>query len=298
MASISPESLRPVPDGRAAVDRQVFSTGLVAVGAFRCAPTHPLFRETGPIVNHCVVFPRTSAVISPSGFRSFIGDRTVVSVYNAGQAYSRRALSPQGDFCDYFDVEADTLRDLVAALDPAAADRPRTFTVSHVRGQPSWYLRQRRLFRAASDPAAGVDALELEERVLALVGEVARAMTKAQRSERPETAERTGARRRQEVADAARELLARRATEPLTLQAIARAIGVSVFHLCRAFREVTGTTMHRYRDHLRLTQALEWIDASADLSAVALAAGYSSHSHFTAAFRRTFGVTPSAARRG
>jgi AraC-like DNA-binding protein len=298
MDSISRESLRPIPDGRAAVDRQVFSTGLVAVGAFRCAPTHPLFRETGPIVNHCVVFPRTSAEISPSGFRSFIGDRTVVSVYNAGQAYSRRAISPQGDFCDYFDVEADTLRDLVAALDPAAADRPNTFTVSHVPGHPSWYLRQRRLFRAASDPATGIDTLELEERVLALVEDVARVMAKVSSLAHRDTGAHAGARRRQDVADAARELLARRATEPLTLQAIARAIGVSVFHLCRAFREVTGTTMHRYRDQLRLTQTLEWIDAGTDLSAVALAAGYSSHSHFTAAFRRTFGVTPSAARRG
>lgn len=142
--------------------------------------------------------------------------------------------------------------------------------VSHVPGRPAWYLRQRRLFRAASDPTAGSDALALEEHILALVDD---------------------------VATAARELLARRATEPLTLEAIARAVGVSSFHLCRAFREVTGVTLHQYRDVLRLTQALEWIDAGADLSAIALEAGYSSHSHFTSAFRRTFGVTPSAARR-
>ncbi|MFN2634452.1 MAG: helix-turn-helix domain-containing protein [Thermoanaerobaculia bacterium] len=31
---------------------------------------------------------------------------------------------------------------------------------------------------------------------------------------------------------------------------------------------------------------------------MALALGYSSHSHFSASFRREFGVTPSAARAG
>jgi AraC-like DNA-binding protein len=44
--------------------------------------------------------------------------------------------------------------------------------------------------------------------------------------------------------------------------------------------------------------ALERLDAGErDLTRLALDLGYSSHSHFTDAFRRSFGVTPSTARK-
>ena len=49
---------------------------------------------------------------------------------------------------------------------------------------------------------------------------------------------------------------------------------------------------------MRLRTALERAaDPGADLTDLALDLGYSSHSHFTAAFRKAFGVTPSAFRR-
>jgi AraC-like DNA-binding protein len=95
-----------------------------------------------------------------------------------------------------------------------------------------------------------------------------------------------------------RALLALRLGEPVTLEDVGRAVGVSPFHLCRLFRAVTGTTIARYRHTLRLRAALERVARpDADLSAVALDHGYSSHSHFTAAFRREFGMTPTEFRR-
>ena len=55
--------------------------------------------------------------------------------------------------------------------------------------------------------------------------------------------------------------------------------------------------VHAYRAKLRLRASLELLEAGAvDLSALAGDLGYSSHSHFSAAFRREFGVTPSAFR--
>jgi AraC-like DNA-binding protein len=39
------------------------------------------------------------------------------------------------------------------------------------------------------------------------------------------------------------------------------------------------------------------IDTSRDLAAIGVDLGFSSHSHFTAAFRACFGVTPSTLRR-
>jgi AraC-like DNA-binding protein len=84
----------------------------------------------------------------------------------------------------------------------------------------------------------------------------------------------------------------------LTLTRIAAALGVSVFHLCRSFRRATGLTLHGYRDEVRLRMALERLEqGEGDLTRLGLELGYSSHSHFTAAFRRSFGRPPSAARK-
>ena len=286
-------ALRPVPDTAADIDRFVFETDLVAVGAFRCHPDHALFGDTGPIGNHCVVFPRTSSVIEPEGFRRFVGDQAVVAVYNTGQQYRRRMLSPAGDHCDYFAVAEGALRDTVSRHDPRAAERARVFAVSHVPGQSAWYLRQRQIFRRVSSDVA-VDPVEIEELVLLLVADVVSQMSRGVR--RP-TADYRSTRRHLELVEAVLAILALRAGDRLTLSDLAAATGTSPFHLCRVFRTVTGVTLHQRREQLRLAWALKMIEDGCDLTTVALEVGYSSHSHFTAAFRRAFGVTPSAVGR-
>jgi len=56
--------------------------------------------------------------------------------------------------------------------------------------------------------------------------------------------------------------------------------------------------LHAYRNQLRLRAALESLaERHADLTGIALDLGFSSHSHFTETFRRTFGRTPSSVRR-
>jgi AraC family transcriptional regulator len=94
-----------------------------------------------------------------------------------------------------------------------------------------------------------------------------------------------------------------------------------VFHLARVFKARTGFSLHAYRTQLRLRAALERVaprhgagpalrlrsgqaprrgsghgGRDVDLIDIALDLGFSSHSHFTEAFRRNFGTTPSAVR--
>jgi AraC-like DNA-binding protein len=82
---------------------------------------------------------------------------------------------------------------------------------------------------------------------------------------------------------------------------VARLAGVanlSPFHLCHVFREAVGTSIYDYVMHERLAQTLDAVlDCGDDLTAIALDAGFASHSHFTARFRRFFGCTPAALRR-
>jgi AraC family transcriptional regulator len=83
---------------------------------------------------------------------------------------------------------------------------------------------------------------------------------------------------------------------PVRLIDVARAVGVSPAYLTDLFRRVEGVPLHGYLTQLRLARALVELPNAADLTTLALALGFSSHSHFTAAFRRGFGCTPSQFR--
>jgi len=276
-----------------AADRVVFSTECVTIGAFRCAPDHPSFRNSGPIRDDCFVFPRTTVVIQHGNARPFVADPTIVTLYNRQQQYERRAVSADGDRCDWFAVSPDLLRDAVLFRDPAAADDERPIRFTHAPADAVTYLAQRRLFVEAST-SGDAEPLDVEERVVALLGRV---LNLAYGRER---ARSSGQRlpHASELADAAKRWVAPRVTQRLTLTRIAGALGCSAFHLCRSFHRATGLTLHAYRDEVRLRLGLERLeDGESDLSRLALDLGYSSHSHFTAAFHRSFGTPPSRARK-
>jgi len=55
-------------------------------------------------------------------------------------------------------------------------------------------------------------------------------------------------------------------------------------------------TLTQFRHSIRLRMALELLRSRRGLTEIALDLGYTSHSHFTAAFRNYFGITPSRYR--
>jgi AraC-like DNA-binding protein len=54
--------------------------------------------------------------------------------------------------------------------------------------------------------------------------------------------------------------------------------------------------LYRYQLQLRLARALDLLEGDVDLSSLAQDLGFSSHSHFAAAFRQAYGRSPSAFR--
>lgn len=94
----------------------------------------------------------------------------------------------------------------------------------------------------------------------------------------------------------AKEYLAAHVSAPIRLSHVARAVGTSPAYLTTIFSRVEGAPLHRYLVQLRLARALIEVPHANDLTALALDLGFSSHSHFTAAFRRAFGCTPSRFR--
>jgi AraC-like DNA-binding protein len=98
------------------------------------------------------------------------------------------------------------------------------------------------------------------------------------------------------VVERAKELLHAHCGERLSLEHIARAVGVSPVYLTQEFTRQEGIPLYRYQLRLRLTQALLELPHCDDITGLALDLGFSSHSHFTAAFRNMFGLTPSEYR--
>lgn len=194
-------------------------------------------------------------------------------------------------------VPADrVLVELVREFDPSVVDhpdRPFPFTL----GPYDDGLFRRHLDFAKRLEGGAADPVWVEETALGLLTTLLAAAF--ERHGQPRAARLRTTAAHVELAEAARTLLADRAGERITLDGLARALDTSPFHLCRVFRARTGVPVHRYLTRLRLRTAVERLaDGRADLTALALELGFSSHSHFTDAFRREFGCPPSAVRNG
>lgn len=279
------------------LERVVFEGDGFEVGSFRCRASHPSFRDAGPIRDHCAfVFPRTAVWIRHEGRRRFAADSGVVAFYNPRHPYTRAAIDPAGDFCEWFAVDAEMVMETARELDPAIEERPRLpFRFSHGPVDADTYLAQRRVFESL-DRGLWTDALEVEETVLGLLGRVLRLAYSAYLGGLTPPQDVGG--RQRDLADWVRTIVAARLASALTLGELAREIGVSPYYLCRVFRKTTGRTIHAYREQLRLRAALAALARrGTDLTELALDLGYSSHSHFTASFRKAFGSAPSLVRR-
>jgi AraC-like DNA-binding protein len=272
-------------------DRVLFESPVAFAGEFRCPVDHPRFEITGPTRQYCFVFPRQACWIEQQGHRPFVADATVVPLYNRGTPYRRGVIDAEGDRTDWFGVQPDVLREMVATFDPhTASASDRLFTRPFVPATAPTFLTQRRVFdHLHSAPVP--DVLFVEETVLSVLGDV----LERQSAPAPISASRAS---HVALADAARAHLATTFRRRDGIADVASAIGTSPFHLSRVFHGVTGLTLHRHRTELRLRWSLAALRDGADILSVALEAGFAHHSHFTAAFRRTFGVRPSEFRGG
>ncbi len=275
------------------VERIVFASDLVCAGLFRCAPEDPLFPGGSPCSAHSIVFPREVAWIQHEGRPRFVADTSMATIYNRGQVYRRWSIGERPDRSDWLAFPDTVVRDAVTRFDGADGDSPAT-PLRHVCAtvDADLYARQRRLFVALEQQSAG-DALAVEECALGLLEAVLLSAYGEHPRQRPNP---RLTRRTADAIEFARFAIARQPGSRHSLPSLARACNLSPFHLCREFRRITGQTITAYRLQLRLRHSLEQVAAGADLSTVALDLGFTSHSHFSAAFRRTFGIVPSSLR--
>ena len=96
---------------------------------------------------------------------------------------------------------------------------------------------------------------------------------------------------------AAREHLDANFVDPPTIAALARIVGTNEFSLKRGFKEAFGLTIFGYVRQRRMELAVTELHAGRSVEGTARAAGYECPRCFADAFRRHFGVLPSAVTR-
>jgi AraC-like DNA-binding protein len=97
----------------------------------------------------------------------------------------------------------------------------------------------------------------------------------------------------QERVEQALYLLNQNLAEPPSLEELGRKIGCSHFYLSRIFSAMTGQTIPQYLRQLRLEKAAELLRSGEyNVTEAALEVGYSSLSHFSAAFHQAYGCCP------
>jgi AraC-like DNA-binding protein len=238
-------------------------------------------------------------------FCKHFGRRSVTTDVNQAAFFSRHSTyqvshpADCGDRGTVFTVSPRVLNDIVRELDPSVDDHPEKpfpFVTGPCDATVFWRHRElvQRLEKVAEQP---LEPLWADVTALQLVADVLEAAFE-RHGMRRETRRTTTGNEHTERAEAAKNYLASRLGERITLDDVARAVYTSPFHLARIFQKQTGVPVHRYLTQLRLRASLEQLaEGVEDLTTLAMELGFSSHSHFTESFRREFGCPPSEFRR-
>lgn len=241
-------------------------SAVVVASRWHCPATSPRWRETASTGDgFLVALAHRPVGIRHDGRRGIWADQGCAVLYDPEHAYDRKLLHPDGDVADILGFAPDVVEEAVGT----------SFGASAVPLSDRAFLQQRRAFRSR-------DPLALDEAALAVLADVADQL-------RPRAQAPSGP-----LVDRTRQVLGEGLGARLSLADVAARVHVSPFHLARVFRAGTGTTLHAYREGLRLRAAADRALAGHRLEDVAVELGFAHHSHLTARFRRRFGIVPSA----
>lgn len=286
----------PLSDNETLVQRTLYRSASVQIYDVCCRP-HDFARGREECTGvDQIVFPRHGSFERETRGERALADLNQVLFFNAHEPYRIAHPAGCGDDCTVFVFDPGILREAVQNTDPAHAERGSApFRFAQALSSPRAYLAQQALRAASTRPE--LDGLALEESALCLLAATLRDSYRARDLPLP-AIRRATAQAQQATAHDARQLLAQRFREPLSLSQIARAVYTSPFHLARIFKQHVGLSLHQYRLQLRLREALVRVaDGERNLARLALELGFNSHSHLSDSFRAAFGAAPSSLRR-
>jgi AraC family transcriptional regulator len=231
-----------------------------------------------------LVFPYRGAYVRHLGRDQAVAEANQVLFFNAGESYRVSHPVAGGDASLALVISEPLLAELA----------PRTL----LRERGALGFRKQRL---RIDTRAQVLMAVLRHSLRGKVAEPLEAeslaLTLVQRALGPRTTHVAGASvSRQRLVDRAKLVLASDLARRWTLADVAAEVRGSPVYLTQVFQQVEGLPLYRYQMRLRLARALDLLAQYDDLTALSLDLGFSSHSHFSAAFRAAYGRSPSEFR--
>lgn len=231
-----------------------------------------------------LVFPYRGVYVRHIGQDQAVADANQVVFANANDGYRVSHPVAGGDASLTLTMSEPLLQEL-APRDLLRSAPPLGFRLHRLRIDPRAQvlvaLLRHSLHKNIAEP------LEAESLALTLV----------HRSLGPRTAHSASSTvGRQRLVDRVKLVLLDDLSRRWTLAEIGAEVRCSPVYLTQVFQQVEGVPLYRYQLRLRLARALDLLAQYEDLTSLGLELGFSSHSHFTSAFREAYGRTPSEFR--
>jgi AraC family transcriptional regulator len=231
-----------------------------------------------------LVFPYRGVFVRHLGRDQAVAEANQVLFFNAGENYRVSHPVAGGDACLSLVISEPLLRELA----PSALLRT---------GPTPAFRRQRLRVDARTQGLVALLRHSLRQGIAETLEAESLALTLSRRALGPRTAHTPGGSLgRQRLADRAKLVLASAPARRWTLAAIAAEVGHSPVYLTQVFQQVEGVPLYRYHLRLRLARALELLPQCDDLTSLSLDLGFYSHSHFSTAFAKAYGYSPSKFR--
>jgi len=231
------------------------------------------------------VFPYRGVYVRHLGRDAAVAEANQVLFFNGGEEYRVSHPVRGGDASLVLVICEPMLRELA----------PRTLLRD---GAALTFQRQRLRIDARTQALVALLGHSLRNGIAEPLEAESLGVTLAQRALGPRTTHAAAASfGRQKLVDRVKLVLASDLARRWTLADIASQVRGSPVYLTQVFQQVEGLPLYRYQLRLRLARALDLLPQYDDLSALSLDLGFSSHSHFSAAFRAAYGRSPSEFRR-
>jgi len=231
-----------------------------------------------------MVFPYRGVYVRHLGSDQAVAEANQVVFFNATEGYRVSHPVPGGDASLSLAISESLLRELA----------PPAFLCD---GAMLAFRRQRLRIDARTQVLVALLRHSLRQNIAEPLEAESLALTLVQRALGSRTTHAAGASfGRQRLVDRVKLVLAGDLARRWTLAEIAAEVRGSPVYLTQVFQQVEGLPLYRYQLRLRLARALDLLAQYDDLTTLGLDLGFSSHSHFSAAFREAYGRSPSEFR--
>ena len=240
--------------------------------------------EECPHATH-LVFAYRGLYVRHLGRNDAVAEANQVLFFNEAESYRISHPVEGGDACLSLVIDEPLLREL------APKEQVR-------EGGALAFRRQRRRIDPRAQALVALLRHSLSRKVAETLEAETLALTLVRRALGERTSHAAGASLgRQKLVDRAKLVLSSDLGRRWTLAEIAVEVGVSPVYLTQVFQRVEAMPLYRYQLRLRLARALDLLGRYDDLTRLSMDLGFSSHSHFSSAFRQAYGRTPAEFQR-